>query len=166
MRTYGPGRALLWLSQVVFLMFLWFLLAGKVDWQEFAVGAVCVVLAVLAFFRVRAVRLAAFTPKVQWLTHSLSLPYQVLRDSVTVTSALVKTLLRRGAPQGNFSSGRFNAGADDPRSSAKRALAVGLTSFSPNTIVVEVNREEDTILYHELVPAGSMPEPAKTLGEE
>jgi hypothetical protein len=107
-------------------------------------------------------RLASFAPKATWLTHFLSLPYQVLRDSLIVIAALFS----KSAPSGKFTSAPFNAGSDDPRSSAKRALAVGLTSFPPNSIVVEINREEDTIFYHELVSQGTTPEPANSLGNE
>jgi multisubunit Na+/H+ antiporter MnhE subunit len=162
LQTTPLQRALLWLSQLVLLTVLWFLLVGKLDWQEFSVGAVCVVLATLAFLRARTLRLVSFAPKATWLTHVWGLPYQVLRDSLTVISAL----FGKAKPSGKFSSASFNAGGDDPSSSAKRALAAGLTSLPPNSIVVEISREEDTVLYHELVPQGTTPEPANTLGKE
>jgi len=145
---------------------LWFLFAGKVDEQEFWMGVLCAVIAALALTRAGAHNFAPFDPKARWLGHLLSLPYQVLRDSFTVISALLGTITGRGAPGEKFSTAHFNSGGDDPVSTAKRALSVGMTSFPPNSIVVEISPEEDTFLYHELVPQGKPPEPARTLGEE
>jgi multisubunit Na+/H+ antiporter MnhE subunit len=159
-------RALLWSGQVVVLAVGWFFFAGKLEWQEFSLGSVCAVLAALALNRAGAHNFAPLRPRARWFGHLLTLPYQVLRDSLAVISALLRRLAGRGAIAGQFSTGHFNAGGEDAVSTAKRAFAVGITSFPPNSIVIEISREEDTILYHELVPQGTMPEPAKTLGEE
>jgi multisubunit Na+/H+ antiporter MnhE subunit len=166
MQRTSTTRALSWATLAILLALMWFLLTGKVDSQEALLGLISLVLTGLAMIKSGAGNFAPFYPRARWLGHLLTLPYQVLRDSSTVILALLRTLAQRRPPADSFSSAHFNAGGEDALSVTKRGLATGLTSFPPNSIVVEISREEDTILYHELVPQGTTPEPAKTLGEE
>jgi hypothetical protein len=48
----------------------------------------------------------------------------------------------------------FAATGDDPRSSARRAVAVVGGSFAPNRIVIEIDAERDVLVRHELMSDG------------
>jgi hypothetical protein len=45
----------------------------------------------------------------------------------------------------------FEATGEDPRSAARRALAVAGGSLAPNAIVVEIDPERGVLVRHELV---------------
>jgi hypothetical protein len=42
--------------------------------------------------------------------------------------------------------------ADDPDDATRRAIAVGLGSIAPNSIIVGVDREAGVLLVHQLEP--------------
>jgi hypothetical protein len=46
----------------------------------------------------------------------------------------------------------FSHRGDEPADNGRRALAMGLGSFAPNTIVIGVDHERDRLLAHQLVP--------------
>ena len=64
---------------MILLSVMWFLLTGKVDWQEALLGAISVVLTVAAMLKAGAGNFAPFYPRVRWLGHFLTLPYQVAK---------------------------------------------------------------------------------------
>src|SRR4051812_31901599 len=160
------NRVVLWLVGTAALVLLWFLYAGKVNEQEALIGAAGILLTVLALISISREHFAPFAPRGRWLAQAAKLPWQVVKDTASVLSALPRGLSAGDKPVGKFSSAPFPAGGADAESSAKRALAVGLSSFPPNSILLDVEREENKIVYHELVPTGSTPEPAGSLSKE
>ncbi|MFL5734865.1 MAG: hypothetical protein ACJ78Q_17040 [Chloroflexia bacterium] len=154
-----PGFLFGWL---LCLPVLYFFFTGSITWSDAAVGAGCLVLTLVAALTVRDEGLAAFRLPSGWFAAAVGLPWQVVRDTVTVVGALFQSPAKSDA-LGQFSTARFPAGGDDPQAEARRALVVLYTSFAPNTYIVHIDREKGMLLYHELVPQGTTPEPVKKL---
>ena len=151
---------------------LWFLLAGTTERWQTVVGAVCA--AVAATGGLLAARLGAVSvrPRAVWLVRSLAAPWWVVRDTAIVLRAIAG-LVVDPAPRGRFRSFRFpypgtgGQGASEPsaRGSAGRALAEGVGSAGPNSLVLGPDDERPVLLVHELV-GQSAPPAAVTLLEE
>jgi hypothetical protein len=58
---------------------------------------------------------------------------------------------------GSFRAVPFRAGGEDPEAAARRAIAEGVGSFAPNTYILDVDREHELILAHQLVPKPNQP---------
>ena len=51
----------------------------------------------------------------------------------------------------------FPAGGDDPVSAGRRAFATIADTTTPNTIVVDIDCDDDLVLRHDLVPERAGP---------
>lgn len=131
----------------VWLLFTWTwklsgLLAGTC---AAAIGTIAIVV-------VKDQDFARFSPKPKWLLHVVALPWAVLKDTVIVFRAGAKYALKRKS-DGYLVAVDFNAGGDDQRSSARRALATALTTIPPNSIVLGIDKKANKVLLHMLAPA-------------
>ncbi len=77
----------------------------------------------------------------------------MVRDTATVFAALWRHLFTSDRVQGAWRALPYEAGGDDPRSAARRALVTAAISATPNTYVVGIDRETNVMLVHQLVPA-------------
>lgn len=153
-------RALvLWLG----LSCLWFLFVFQTTWPEAAVGAAGSALTFLALrFSLRAVPLH-FRPKGTWLGQALRLPQMIAFDSWLLIKDLARRM-RGGHSRAGYELVRFAVCGGDSYSAARRALVLLFVSTSPNSIVLDVDRERGTLLLHYLVPA-RVPEIIRKLQE-
>jgi hypothetical protein len=134
--------------------------------MEAFVGVLPVLFAAIAVANARRVHLVRFGPKLSWLLQVFTLPVQVLRDTGILIAALWRKLLGSKEPLATFSVTPFQAGGDDPRSAARRALAVSLTAVPPNSYVLSIDDEQNLALYNELVPQPQVPDTLKSLSKE
>jgi hypothetical protein len=111
---------------------------------------------------VRAKRFVSFRPQADWLLLFLWEPWYALTGSAAILWALIGRLLGKRS-ESQFRAVAFPAGGEDSRSTARRALAVALTTIPPNFIVVGIDKEADLMLIHQVSPSGT-PEVAKRLG--
>lgn len=131
---------------------LWFLFSFTLSRNELYVGAACASLSIIALeISLRAEPLC-FRPRVRWLKLLLSLPGSVVHDLILML-AVVFDKLRGRRIHSQFQVTRFTSEQDTPRECARRALAVGFATVPPNSVVIGINREKKTLLYHELVHA-------------
>jgi hypothetical protein len=87
-----------------------------------------------------------------WLPQALSLPGQVVTDTVTVFAALAMTLFtRKPPPCGRFTEIPVRYGDDTPRGVTRRVLLTTARSLAPNTFVAGMDAERNTMVVHELV---------------
>lgn len=148
-----------WLGWWVPLFWLWILLAGEWDRQEWvaAAGAATIAASVAELARVRTgfaarvpLRAAADLPEVLLM---------VVVDFGVVVRALLASLARREVVRGSFRSRELSrpADAEGPGPRAWVALAA---SYSPNAYVVDLDRATRRVLLHDLVPRESSERPA------
>ena len=136
---------------------LWLLLVFKTEPMEFVAGAVAAALAATAVELMRLRGYVPFAGELRWMRALVRLPGQVVRDCITLTAALWRSVARRERIKGSFRVVEFPTGADDPRSEARRAVAKWLGAVGPNSYVVGFDEERDLVLLHQLVPTERPP---------
>jgi hypothetical protein len=149
-----------WLATWVALFWLWLLLAGEWNRQEWiaAASAATVAATVGEIARTRA-GVNARVP-LRWIGKAWTVPVMVFVDFGILVWALCVSLVRREVVRGTFRSHEFPAGGDDPTSVGVRAWAALAAMYSPNAYVVEIEPERGLALLHDLVPFRKSEEPA------
>ncbi len=148
------------LDQIVFWIVSWVLLTGlyillvldSVDMSELGTGAFAAAVGATASTAVRSQRLVSFRPRLRWALGLWRLPLQSVRDTGVLVSALWYRLVLHRPVAGSFRAVPFRAGGEDPEAAARRAIAKGVGSVAPNTYVLDIDREHELILVHQLVP--------------
>lgn len=145
-----------WLAWWLTLFWLWLLLAGAWNSQEWvAAAAAATAGAVLAEVARRRTGFAARLP----LRAFADLPHLVLGvfvDFGVLVWALVASVARRRVVRGRFRVRALPAGGDV----GLRAWIEVAASYSPNAYVADIDREEGVVLLHDLVPRRSSERPA------
>ncbi len=140
-------RALFWAAQFALLLFFWFLYTASFQFWEVLVGVGAAALAATGSEAVRALSFARFFPYRRWILMAWRLPVAVLRGTWVVAKTFFGRTLR-GLPAGRLCTVRFDPGGDDAPSATRRALAVMFTTFSPDSIVVFIDRRAGLMLVH------------------
>jgi hypothetical protein len=94
---------------------------------------------------VRARRKVVLRPRAGWILAMLCNLRRWPGDLVALAGALVRR------PRGRIVEEQFSATGEDPRSAARRALAVAGGSLAPNSIVVGIDGDRGVLVRHELV---------------
>jgi multisubunit Na+/H+ antiporter MnhE subunit len=141
-----------WLAAWVLLFALWMLLAGTLALSEILVGMAAAAVAATAVEAVRRQGLVRFRPDPRWLLRAWRLPWRTVREFVSLSVALGRSLTARRRVSGRFVALPFRVGGNDSRSSARRAVLTFGASFAPNTYVVDFDRSEQRMLVHQLLP--------------
>jgi multisubunit Na+/H+ antiporter MnhE subunit len=144
------------------LLGLWFLYTCSFNVSELLAGAGAAALATIGTAVVQEQDFARFSPDLKWFRYFLPLPWTVLKDTVLVFRATVK-YGSSGKSDGYLIAVDFNAGGEDPKSAARRAMATTLTNIAPNSIVVGIDRENNKVLLHLRWPA-DVPQVLRQLG--
>ena len=141
-----------WLAWWIALFFLWQLFVNTFVAAEVLAGLVAAAVAATAAEAVRGQGLVHFHPKARWLMRARVLPLAVVQDSLTLARVLWRRIATHEELSGDFSTVPFDSRGDDPESAARRALYVAAISLTPNTYVLGIDRDEDVMLVHQLVP--------------
>ena len=99
---------------------------------------------VMAFVAAAIAMLVAIVP-------ALSLPGQVVRDTVIVYQALWRRLAHGQQPPSALADLPARYGDDSPEGVTRRVLLVWGTSVAPNTFALGVDSERDVMVVHRLV---------------
>jgi multisubunit Na+/H+ antiporter MnhE subunit len=130
------------------LMALWLLLVDLTNIPELVTGAVCALIATVGSELVRSHGLVRSRPVARGLARAFK---PVGRAPVDFGLLCAAIATRR---RGRMRAIPFRHGGDDPADTGRRALAEGLGSFAPNTIVLGIDGDRDLIFAHQLVPTG------------
>jgi multisubunit Na+/H+ antiporter MnhE subunit len=143
---------LFWLAWWVALLLGWLLLVDTFGWEELLVGVAAAAIAASVAIAVHRRGYIRFWPRAAWLRHIPDLVWTVLVD----TGLLAVALWRRGAlrepVRGWTIRVPFHHGGDNGRDGARRALVNFSVSLTPNTFVLDIDPEGDSVLVHQLVP--------------
>jgi multisubunit Na+/H+ antiporter MnhE subunit len=154
--------AAVWLVEFLFLFCLWLLFTSSLSPAELLAGAAAAAIGASGDRVVRAKRFVRFRPRSAWLFLFSWQPWYAVTGSAAVIWALIRRLAGRRS-KSQFRAVAFPAGGEDPESTARRALAVALTTIPPNFIVVGIDKDNDVMLIHQVSPSAT-PEIAKRLG--
>jgi len=149
-------RRATWADRALAVAVLWIafsaieaLLAGKIDPQETPVGIAIAALAAFVTVGSLASAGARYTVPPAQIAHLPALAWNVVRDTVVVTGALLRALGGK-PPDDRLQRSPFDPGGDDPVSAARRALIVAGTSAAPNSVVVDADAEHGVLIVHRL----------------
>ncbi len=142
------GSCLVWWA---LMMSFWVMIDDSIATDELLAGAGAAVLAALFAEMVTYQAATRFRLRIKWLVPALSLPGQVVRDTVIVYRALWRQLVLHEQPPSAFLELPARYGNDTPGGMTRRTLLVGGTSVAPNTFVLGIDPERDVMVVHRLV---------------
>jgi len=139
----GP-RLGYWLAETAFLFGFWLLFVDQFTLHELIVGAAAAALAATGTELVRGTEHPRFLPHWIWLAQAWRLPWRIVHDC----GLLVRNLVRGG--DGRLVSVPFETGESEARDTARRTLGILYTTLPPNTLVIGIDRQKNTMLLHVL----------------
>ncbi len=148
----GQALVVCWLVWWLICAGLWMWLEDTIVLANLVDGAVAAAVGATGTTLVYAERLVAFQPRARWALGLWRPLVQFGPDMRLLTSVLVRALRGGERAPGALRAVRFEPAGGPGEVSARRALAPAVGSFAPNTIVLDVEAEEDVMLVHQLVP--------------
>ena len=145
---------LAWILAWVFAALLYLLLIDTTDLPELIVGGVSVALAATGTELARHQGLVGESIRLRWLRYLYRPLLRVPADAALVSLAALGALIRPRQARGRFRVVKFADRDDERRAGGRRALAVTLGSFAPNTIIVGIDSERELLLAHQLRSSG------------
>jgi multisubunit Na+/H+ antiporter MnhE subunit len=133
-------------------LLLWLIFVFQVTPGELVVGAIASGLAAIAgYVAFRAVP-ACFRPRLRWIRQAWHLPAIIATDLWLLLKSLMREIIRRPS-RSSLQVTPFRATGEDCQAAAQRALAVLFVSTTPNSIVLDIDRQKGEMLFHQLEPA-------------
>jgi multisubunit Na+/H+ antiporter MnhE subunit len=152
-RSRGIRQLLgIWFAWWAVLVVVWLLLVDTVDAEELLVGAVAASVAATVAAAVHRRGYILFSPRVIWLREVPWIAWNVVRDCGLLADALWRKVVRRERVRGVTLRVPFHHGGDNGRDGARRALVNFAVSLTPNSYVVDIDPEGDSLLVHRLAP--------------
>jgi len=140
-----------WLVWWVLMMAFWVMLDDSISTDELLAGAGAAALAALLAELVTYQAATRFRMRIEWLVPALSLPGEVVRDTVTVYRALWRRLVHGEQPPSAFEELPIRFGDDSPEGVTRRVLLIWGTSVAPNTFALGIDKDSDVMVVHRLV---------------
>jgi len=146
----GHGVAT-WLAWWAALLAIWVVLVDTVRVDELIAGAVAAAVAASIALAVHRLGYIQFAPRAAWLRETPAIAWNVLVDCGLLGAALWRRVVHRRRIHGVMLRMPFHYGDDNGRDGARRALVNYAVSLTPNTYVVDIDPDSDSILVHRLV---------------
>jgi multisubunit Na+/H+ antiporter MnhE subunit len=142
----------IWLAWWAVLVAAWLLLVDTVRADEVAVGLVAAALSATLAAAVHQRGYIRFWPRARWVREIPYLLWDVIVDCGLLVGALWRSVVLRQEVRGATIRVPFHHGGDNGRDGARRALVNFAVSLTPNSYVVDIDPEGDSLLVHRLVP--------------
>jgi multisubunit Na+/H+ antiporter MnhE subunit len=140
-----------WLVWWVLMMSFWVMLDDSISTDELLAGAGAAVLAALLAELVTYQAATRFRMRIEWLAPALSLPGEMVRDTVTVYRALWRRLAHGEQPPSAVLELPVRYGDDSAEGATRRVLLIGGTSVAPNTFALGIDKDRGVMVVHRLV---------------
>lgn len=131
---------------------LWLAYTNNVGYREIIAGSIAAAISTVAGVVFAHQCKVCYRFRLTDLSQAIYLPWHILADTWNVLGAVAKQLFTRAGVCSLTAAVPFEVGGDDPKSAGRRALAVTLTTITPNSIVLGIVRDQRLMLYHQLVP--------------
>jgi multisubunit Na+/H+ antiporter MnhE subunit len=131
---------------------LWLLFVYQVTTSELVTAAVAAAISVFSGLVILRIIPACFTPRFRWVAQVYRLPPMIAEDLWFLFKCLIREMLRRPL-RSSFVKAQFSSNDDTCRAAAQRALAILFVSTTPNSIVLDIDTQENQLLYHQAEPA-------------
>lgn len=157
-------RLLHFLIQAALWLGAWLLFTGKFTRAELVVGVACALVATVASEIAWGTHLTAFGADPRALAQAYYLPGLMLSGTFEIFKVLFRHLFTRHKAESLMLAVDFDCGApDDPHAAARRALAVGYTTMTPNFVILGIDEKKGRMLYHQIAKS-DVPKMTQKLG--
>jgi multisubunit Na+/H+ antiporter MnhE subunit len=130
---------------------LWLVFVGTFASHELLVGVIGAVLAGIGLSIIDFYYPARFSPKLSEVLSLWRIPWDCVTGTWQITAVAAKDYCDIEKAKSLFRILKFDTGKkDDPHDSARRVLAVIAMTVTPNTMVLGVNTNNQTLLFHEM----------------
>ena len=129
-------------------------LIDTVDLPELYAGIGAVLLAGAAYEAARRQGIAEARVSLRWVSRGWRVIASIPRQIAWVSWQALAQLVAPREARGSLRAVPFRAGGDRSGDVGRRALAEGLGSLAPNTIVIGIDGERDLLLVHQLHRSG------------
>jgi multisubunit Na+/H+ antiporter MnhE subunit len=141
----------IWLAWWLALIAVYLLLVDTLRFDEWVVGVCAAAIAATVGTAVHSRGYIHFWPRAAWLARLPALGVEVVRDCGLLAVALWRRAILRQRVVGGTTRVPFEHGGDNSRDGARRALINFTISLTPNSYVVDIDPESDSLLIHRLV---------------
>lgn len=146
------------------LFVFWLVFVGTFVKWEMLVGMAVSIVGALAICIVQRADREHFHPRLRDLVQIARVPWLLVQDTWVILWSATRDLLGGRKSVSAFRVAQFEAGSlDDPRDTARRVLAVGYNTMTPNCIIFGINTREKHMLFHQ-VERQPIPKLMKVLG--
>ena len=146
------------------LYIFWIVFSGSFAAHELLIGIVAALLATAGLFVINLQYPARFSPSSFDLISIWRLPWYLLSGTWEIAIVAARDFLGIKRAKSLFRIASFDGGGkDDPRATARRVLAVAYTTVAPNFIVLGINTNDQTLLFHQ-IERSSVPKLTQQLG--
>jgi hypothetical protein len=157
----APRRAGAWGLWWIAVFWLWILLCGEWNAVEWIAAACAATVTATVAETVRALAGLRWRIPARDIAAAWNQPLQVVIDFGIVVGALLVGAARLRTVRGRFLVRTFHpARGLAPRRFGSRAFRTYVATISPNAYVVDVDEQQRTVLFHDLVPYRKSEEPA------
>jgi len=141
-----------WFAWWAALAAIWLVLVDTVQPDELIVGSAAAAIAATLATAVHRRGYIRFRPRAAWVSEVPYLLGGIVVDCGLLAMALWLRVARRRRVTGAMIRVPFHHGAQTGRDGARRALVNFAVSITPNSYVVDIDPEGDSLLVHRLVP--------------
>jgi multisubunit Na+/H+ antiporter MnhE subunit len=152
-----------WLIAWVLMTALWLLFTVSFGKSEIIIGVVAALVGTLGVAMYEQVAGIRFLPTLPLLVQAWHVPGYMFAGFWELLVALMRQLFTRRGAQSAFTAVRYDVGGDDYAATARRALAVSLTTMTPNFLVLGIIQEQGLMIYHQVL-VGPVRQMTKNLG--
>lgn len=139
------------------LMALWVWIDDTIALAELLGGAAVAAMGALFVELVSYQTGTRFKARVEWLSPLVSLPADVVKDTLLAFQVLWSRLVRGEEPDSGYRVLPKAFGDDSAEGATRRALLTGGRSIAPNTFVIGLDRDTDLMVVHQLVVTKGAP---------
>jgi hypothetical protein len=159
-RSVIAGReAVLHLVRFVVFAGLYLLLVETLQWPELLMCAGAAAVSVIAVAALSKHNDVHFDFNPRWLGAIVSVPRDIIVDTLLVLGSLFPMLLRGRASFGRFQRRHPREPVARAQLPAWRAFKIAQISTAPNTYVVDIQKKSGRILVHQLVDPSAIRRP-------
>lgn len=148
----GRHRFVFYLVWWMVLFGVWLVLVDSLAHPEVGAAPLAALIALLAVYGIARSSRMLFHLRVRELQALGTVPAGIVRDTCRLAVALWRHLVLRERARGRFRVVPFTSPTGEAEATAWRAFATIATSVAPNTYVIGIDRERNTVLVHQLVP--------------
>lgn len=154
-------QVVFWLGDWATLMGFWIALTGSIRWTALLIGAVVALIGSILSVITEAMTLVKFLPHWRYFFQSRSVIWQIPMGAIYVVRAL---LMRGPRAASRLHMLPFCPGDENFEAQTRRAVAEALPSMAPASVIIGVDRDAGTVIFH-LLGDSSSPPTLRRLGE-